>query len=99
MTDDSSSSMTAATLLSWGRMTDRETPVWERLLRRDMEPPRSYSIVGDHPNDPNFFDIAFDDGMHVAVPKDHVWMLPKLAEIHRDVRRQAAELGVELRPE
>lgn len=68
--------------------------VHERLLRRDMEPQRSYEIRGDHPHDPLFLEIAFDDGMTVACPKDQVWMLPRLAEIHADTRRQMREHGI-----
>lgn len=77
-------------------MPDRFPSVYERLLRRDMQPRRPYEIRGDHPDDPLYLDVAFDDGAHVAVPKDHVWMLPRLAEIHADTRRQMREHGIEL---
>lgn len=77
-------------------MQDREMPVWERILRRDAEPPRPYQILGDHHDDHQFLVVAYDDGLQESVRKDMIYMLPKMAQVHQDLRRQAQELGIDL---
>lgn len=83
-----------------GPSFDSESYV-ERLLhgrprQTAITAPPGVTIAGEHPLDPTYLRIVFDDGLEAALPKTATHLLPRMVEIHDDVRRQCAEQGVPL---
>ena len=64
----------------------------ERLL---YDAPRQPALR-IHPDDPEFVQFAYDDGTIGNVPRLALDLIPRLQEIHRDLREQAERLGIPL---
>lgn len=72
--------------------------LWGKPRPAPIVAPPGVTIAGEVDADPSYLRIVFADGLGATIPKTAVDLLPRLVEIHDDVRRQAESLDIHLTP-